>query len=695
MITKIEFCDAKSQVLERTDSQAPAVVHTIYPNDILSYTEPKYQIVGDGLFSYNVTSLSIKFRLSTIIPILDDDLFPIPMDDTKLLNKYMMFITTDIGIASYFILHDDIDWDEQNDQLTVSAVTMIGVLLKYNTSKQYVSQLNSTTQVPVQTVIPRPLKFPVYDPITNTPNPNLPTSPKLDNIVTNYNTILIQMYATSIVNIFSQNNKNGLYSFFWTGLVQNPVNVKREQFANIDTLLPYPNLSLTPINYSYNIFSNPYQFAVLGQDDRFQVWYSTVNPIIGLDNNVYLNNINTSSFVSYIQVDQFHKYKFKQYSAIDFFYDKDHGKTFNQLYTELVADGYFTWSGGNTPTFIDTGSVSGSVTTGQPAIGIYTTRPDWLPEQCKYYYRNPDNDSIPRRLKIVNLYSAQAWINNQPDKRLIVRRYQTNLNTDITAINDNSIDTGFVDHNPGYPLADWQNYVLRWTYPQYVSGASGHINRDDFITGYNEQQNTLKHSYTTKIDTIERNISNYRTENSLTDIVELDVPITMDQLTIANIPQNNVPPQVDSTQCLFQFMIYTNVSILPNPLSNDYNQAGRSMYTRKWQTNTLDAPQLVYNVISDDTVSKYSYLPYYQTKPQSQKYGGIFVNNTIANQITNGFMRSITHQFKLKISLQLIGTTDLDITSNRYFQFKGRKFMCTSIQYDTVNNVTIIEGYGK
>lgn len=200
---------------------------------------------------------------------------------------------------------------------------------------------------------------------------------------------------------------------------------------------------------------------------------------------------------------------------------------------------------------------------------------------------------------------------------------------------------------------------------------------------------------------MERTVYNYVTDtNVLTDIIVSNVPLIIDSLTIdhkvqdaGSNPVTYTIPEINSAQLLFQLMTYANLSILQQYTANNYNSAASMAYTRKWQTNTLQSQDLTFIALPDDYVTKYKYIPFYQTKPDSKQYS-VFVDDVMAKQLTDSFMRSVINRFRLKISLSIIGQSTIDIFSNRYFIFKGRKFACTSVQYDTDNNVTIIEGYG-
>lgn len=684
----------KTQCLTQNDG----VMLTLDTNSIISYKLSSYQILGDSLFQYDIQpyEFTVRYSVMKAAPyILDEVGCPIPLDEHGILNKYMIYaIDSDYDLKqALYILNDTMQWSDQTDQLKFQAVPMIGVIAKYDSIKPKTIINN------IQYNVPRDIKFTS----SYTGSAYMYDSPIWYNVAGTMDGKLNTIYGTLAANIITNNGRSGS---LW-----NTYDTYKQYW--IDGSKAKLCMKLDDIGYSTLYPSTPMYIHMLQSDNNFRLWDNDIKANVGISTIDIDSHINPYTH----RIDMYDPFlgaiRYGQRMAIDCIPDPS-GQNFTGIIDRLTDFGYFTWQSGSTPYILTSSEDPGDIIEGQPVIGISIERPDFIYPSCNYYYRNPVNDSIKRRLKLqywkyaIRYHIVSANGNEYTfNARSICRRCSYYCDPRQPNALGTFIDTGYNWTNQDISVVSPTNEIVMYSptaqnniFPQGLPhNYTGSYANDDFIKYYRySSQDIVKSALRLQTGSYTYDLS-YALDpetptGRLSDYVYINTPLILDTLTFKKDTDLNM------TNILKQFMLYTNISIIQkNGIT--YDSGLKCGYTRRMYNNNLslidssefynlDASGLIY-------VQQYKYTPYIKFKLDDiDKYTQIQFPTAFKSSIKQ-YYQNIRKNYKYKIAITLIGIwwyTTINISDARYFIFKGKRWICTSYAIDIDNNITKIQGYG-
>lgn len=706
-ISKIEFCDAKEEVF---NPSLPNIVLTLSGNDVLAVQYPKDQLIGLSHLQYQVNPWSITVRYDTIYDLLDQWHTPIPMDRHRILNKYMCFISTDDGkIYSAFILFDTADYSLMTNEFTFEAVNMNGVISKYNSVKPIDIGLDGS-----ETVIPRNIK---YDLQTQNFLRSIPEYAYVFGgfdypySIHAYVPTPVLAFGTIVINIFSNNNENRQYDYFW----QNHDAYDKWWVSSITGqyrhIFPYqyPYISYIP-NIEYLVEALP--------DTTFNKWKQIVYEYCGLNESEHI-----------IEYPQHRHYEvYATGSIISWGYGERNGIAFRpsnngyyvgyeQLKDLLISYGYFAYQSGSTfklQPFELTSSVEPTTypENGQWVIGLTQEMPDWLDDLQQigqtnpYMFRRPENDNIKRDIYL----DFYVWgYKRTPNSSILYGQVKSKYRRFSYKIDPGNVsgfsvftDTGWVERTEDsvYFQQFLDNYPSKFTYYDQLqyhtdTGNLFEYQYDSFLSldyGCTQDKMLLEFGRTITTDiggslVINREYDKVVVRNNqpiLNSYVYITAPPVIDNIHVEDSLQD-----VTAIEMLYSILLIKFKTMYP---ADNVTYDGSIDLLPKYLTNDFDNITTYYE-INNDLVETYAYIPIIASKPESVFKYNMFRPDTVNERKSKYFYLKIIDNYTVKVVITLIGNDhDIDMNTNRFFVFNGKKYMVTSIQM--LDYGMIIQGYG-
>lgn len=713
VLTKIEFYDARNQTL---NTQHTAALVTINAIDVISCIQPKVQVLGDSLYQYNASNYKISIKYNKLLGTIVLDQFGMfkPLDDIRILNKYMIIISFDDRIQALYILNQTIDYSLQQNYFNFEATPGIGVLAKYASDKPNI--IKNDLLVPV----PHNVRFlPGFSGSSTDYN-----SPTWTNIVgTTYTAKIGQLYATSLYDIMTQNN-NPIHGYNY----YNDNDSGSKFFVDTSKIAAVQSLNIVDLGFNNSYISRPYSIHILNDFDYTNYGNTTnqaVTDFISWDDKIILpamgNHTITASnpaleptygtdrriqkFYADTVAGIYRDVYYGQRMCIDFLCDTN-GKTFTQLITDLTNNNFFTYSAGNTPYLLTSSADPGDIPSGSYVIGIYPDRPTWLSYSCSYSYRNPDNDGIKRSLQLQYWkygFKRQAVINGLQNQTN-VRGISLAIGSEITLNNPSALGDWRVKYTA--PFQDFMTSVdydvedyFGKVYPDYITDAATRQS-DDYCKFYRDSsQDKVKMSYDYTSGSLYTFIAYTMDLNSdldrLNDLLRINAPLLLDGINW------KLQTDLNPIDMLKQVMLYTNMSIIQKK-GVTYDSSKQMGFNRRIYTNQLNVvpQQDIYNISDQHTVQQYKFIPFIKTKYNTIQDRYNTMRNVIAADNALGiYYNQMQNQYYVKIVIALIGApifwqSIINLNDKRYFKFRNKRYICTSVQIDTANDLYIIEGYG-
>lgn len=701
--------NARTQIF----TQNQCILAQLTDNDIISYKLSSYQIVGDNMFEYNIIPYEFTVLYSKLknTLVLDQYYLPISLDQHNILNSCLVYYINQIDDVvinrqCLYILQDSIQYSDQQNTFFFKAVPMIGVIAKYNAQNPVVLVNQQEIQVPA------PIRFTS----SYTGSGYEYYSPIWTNIANTIDGRVNQIYGTIVANIFTNNRKDYSADLWY--------HTDYHQQYWIDTSKAKNAMKITDIGYDTVFQSTPMYIHVLGQNNFLSWDQEILNrlQIPTFDINAYIFQNETTSlsrrFSNYFNF-ILGKVGYGERVGIDYIPDPM-GYTADQLISQLTGYGFYTYSAGIQP-YILTGSTDpGDIDIGQHVIGYYPDRPTWLNTSSTYHYRNYANNGVLRKLKLQFWKYGIRYYDITPDQsgnfydykvKAVIRRLSYDINPMFPNAFGYMYDTGYNEfydtaktiYTGGYPTlfhSPAQNFIYPQQLPYNYSGSWQDLTNDDFVKFYQDTpRQFIKQSITFYTNSITSSLS-YRNDplvdnGRLSDYFYVNSPLTLQGLrfqTDTNLNMINI---------LNAFLLYQNMSIIQQD-GGSYDTAKKCCYTRRiYNDNIWTVPQSQFynldNYISQ--IASYKFIPYMpiDLRTLDTKYSQIIQSPAFISSLKH-YYNLLRHNYKRKIIIVInnitIGT-HINTSTDRYFIFKGRRYICTSYTVDTLNNTTTIQGMGN
>ena len=671
-ITKIRFHQAIPQVMERTFTYQPDYITQILIDDILQYNIPSTQLVGISHMQYQIGQWQIQLKYTDVLDsILDQNGLPIPMDQHIILNKYMLYVYLDNNVTiPLFITMQSCKVSIQDNAFSFKAINMIGVIQYYkNKNVTYLGLDAQEVSIPYKVKFNNTIKQKMqqeghidqYSDLLLTRNKS--NSIIWDNLYDDWQLLLQAIYGTIIICIFTGNqnispyyDQDGIYPY-----LANPY-----QMTVHPLMLIYDNTA----GYVQSYFDLSARILPNGnlQDVINRKYWQDVRRIS--------LSYGANQFYHYIYTFLYERVMIDFVHCINNDQDYQKGYTFSQLIDELMQAGYFRYAGGSSPYILyDSSEPSILPQTGQFVIGVQPTRPTWLDESNPYKFRYPENNSKTR--KLVLQISKTARQNDSNNQLWVVQQYDVAMDNPSFLYNQYSISG-----------IDVPTKLIK----RQTDQTNNPFVNDDFIC--NQLVTKTAQNRQAKIEY--GLISQDGTYNYIKFKVDGAKPLT-DRIYFNNLPTPKFihwkqGQDLSLIDMLNQLLLLQQVSVNTDIING--NTYGTTAIKKFLISQLYDVNINNFILVSQDYVQDYQFIPIVKQKSQGLNKYEVAQYDAIIDTMYKYGYDLLSKNYLVKISITIIGDTSINLTNNRYFTFKGMRFICTAMKPNN-NNTMTIQGYGK